>query len=159
MKNSESKNIDNLRLIFESYLKTHSLRKTPERFAILEAINSTNGIFTNEQMYNKLIFDMKFHISRQTIYNTLDIIEKAHIIKRKVGKWEGDARLVHYEKCIFQNANHGFICRKCGNIIDFNTGAIDTFVKNLKKKGMIPKTYTFFVYGTCPRCTEQKNKI
>ena len=151
--------LEDAQKIFEHYIKAHSLRKTPERFAVLEAVCATEEVFTNEQIYNKLITDMKFHISRSTIYNTLDIIEKAHLIKRHQGNWKGDARLIHYEKCLFHNAHHGFICKECGSTLDFNTKATEKILKNLEKAGMKPETYTFFVYGICPSCMERLKKL
>ena len=54
------------------YLDNRRLRKTPERFAILEAVFSHNDHFGIEALY----VDMEnraYHVSRSTIYNTMEL--------------------------------------------------------------------------------------
>ena len=43
--------IDMIKKIFEAYLENKNLRKTPERFAILEEIYSRNDHFDVESLY------------------------------------------------------------------------------------------------------------
>jgi len=53
--------------IFIDYLQRRKLRKTPERFAILKEIYSTNGHFDIDSLYNQMK-DNKYRVSRATLY-------------------------------------------------------------------------------------------
>ena len=60
-----------VRNILTSYLEQNNLRKTPERFAILDAVYSINGHFTLDELGDKLNTEDRFPVSRATLYNTL----------------------------------------------------------------------------------------
>ena len=59
--------------LFIDYLVRRKLRKTPERFAILKEIYSTNGHFDIDSLYNQMK-DNKYRVSRATLYNTIDLL-------------------------------------------------------------------------------------
>ena len=61
--------------IFESYLRMCKMRRTPERYAVIDAVHQTDGIFTVDQIYNHIVGKMNFHLSLATTYNTLDLLE------------------------------------------------------------------------------------
>ena len=50
--------------IFTEYLKENKCRRTPERFAILNAIYSINGCFEIEELLKHLEQKEKFRVSR-----------------------------------------------------------------------------------------------
>ena len=66
---------------FTQYLNEQQLRKTEERYAILELICSYDGHFDCGQLYTDME-KSRFHVSRATVYNTLDILEQARLVVR-----------------------------------------------------------------------------
>ena len=66
--------------IFSEYLKENKCRRTPERFAVLDAIYSMNGSFEIKELMDHLEEEKKFRVSRATIYNTITKnIKKFHL--------------------------------------------------------------------------------
>ena len=85
MKDNNESIILTVRKIFTEYLQAHNLRKTPERFAILQEIYSSNGHFDIEDLYNRMK-DRKYRVSRATLYNTIELLLDCElVIKHQFG--------------------------------------------------------------------------
>jgi Fur family ferric uptake transcriptional regulator len=70
---SVQETIDMVKKIFETYLENKNLRKTPERFAILEEIYSRTDHFDVELLYIHME-NKKYRVSHATVYNTLELL-------------------------------------------------------------------------------------
>ena len=79
MKNNSESIALTVKKIFTEYLRDHNLRKTPERFAILQEIYSTNGHFGIEDLYNKMK-DTRYRVSRATLYNTIELLLDCNLV-------------------------------------------------------------------------------
>ena len=66
--------------ILTEYLERNRLRKTPERYEILKAVYTFEGHFTMEALQNKMKDEIKFHVSRATLYNTVKHLILANLL-------------------------------------------------------------------------------
>ena len=139
-----------VRQIFTEYLKTHSLRKTPERFAILDKIYSIDGHFDIEQLYGYMIAD-KYPVSRATLYNNVALLLDAKLlIQHHINN-----NMAQYEKSYNNGAHNHFICTVCGKVREFSDQLITRSIQAKKMSNFRQSHYSLYIYGTCSKC-EQK---
>ena len=89
-----------VRQILTSYLEMNNHRKTPERYAILDAVYDINGHFTLDELGEKLSEENNFPVSRATLYNTLKLFMKLRLVIRH--RFQGQTK---YEAC-YDNNSH-----------------------------------------------------
>ena len=100
--------------IFIDYLQRRKLRKTPERFAILKEIYSTNGHFDIDSLYNRMK-DNKYRVSRATLYNTIDLLlDCGLVIKHQFGH-----NCAQYERSYKFRQHDHFIDIETENVMEF----------------------------------------
>tara|TARA_R110001592_G_scaffold363221_4_gene681826 strand:- start:11313 stop:11822 length:510 start_codon:yes stop_codon:yes gene_type:complete len=141
--------------IFTDYMVAKSLRKTPERFAILEVIYTSDGHFDVDNLY-LILKDKKYRVSRATVYNTLDLLVDCGLVVRHQF---GSATALFEKSYGFKQHDH-LICSKCGKVMEF----CDPRIQNIKK--MVEEFYNFTItshtlqfFGTCndASCTAKKD--
>jgi len=144
---SENKVIEDVKNIFTSYLEKKMLRKTPERFAILEEIYSRNGHFDVELLYISMK-NKNYRVSRATVYNTLDLLTECDLVsKHQFGK-----NLAQYERSYGYKQHDHLICMDCQKVMEFcdprlhaiKTTAAQTFDFKLLHHSLV-------LYGVCQK--------
>ena len=137
---------------FTHFLESKKLRKTPERFAILEKVWKMRVHFDVEELYLALEADA-YHVSRATVYNTIDLLCECGILR----KHQFSSHQAQYE---LAGGNHfHLICTQCGKIKEVkNEEFINPFMR-LKYAAFTPSYFSAYLYGLCSVCVRHNKKI
>ena len=144
--------------ILDSYLEMNNHRKTPERYAILNAVYSINRHFSLDELGEKLAKDYKFPVSRATLYNTLNLFMELRLVIRH--RFQGSTM---YEACYDNNSHCHQMCTVCGKVTEVRSQEINEAIAALHLKRFRKDGFTLYIYGICSTCqaklTRQKKTM
>ena len=133
--------------VFTRYLKEKSLRKTTERYMILEHICQIRGHFDVEMLRQRLE-ENNFHVSRASVYNTIELLMDAGVVVR----YQFTSHLVQYELKALASTHHHAICSYCGAVKEIKN---DRITKDITSQRITKFTYEYhslYIYGMCSKC-------
>jgi Fur family ferric uptake transcriptional regulator len=140
--------------IFTSYLEKKELRKTNERYAILEEIYAHTGHFDVEGLYVKMQ-DQDIRVSRATVYNTLDLLVECGL----VSKHQFGQNQAQYEKAFGSRQHDHLICTDCQKVVEFCDPRIHNIQKSVEELLQFHiLNHSLLLYATCKK-TNCENKI
>ncbi len=138
--------------ILSDYLEKNKLRKTSERFAILKAVYSFKSFFSIQDLGDKMQ-ELRFPISRATIYNALKLFVKLKLVACHhidVG--------TRYEASL--SSNHCVrICTSCGKVEYIDSPEIVKAIENTRFMRFHREGFSMFVYGTCSSCIAIRTRL
>lgn len=143
------------RRILSNYIEKSNHRKTPERYAILDAIFDIKGHFSLEEL-NAILQKKNFIVSRATLFNNLKLFIELNLIVRH--KFADGTK---YEACI-GNTNHSHqICTICNKVTELNIPEISAIINRHRFRRFRKEEFSLYVYGVCSSCqaklTRNKN--
>ena len=133
--------------ILTNYLDLNNHRKTPERYAILEAVYNMEGHFTLDELGEKLSEEYNFPVSRATLYNTMKLFLELRLVIRH--RFQGATR---YEACSANNSHSHQVCTMCGKVTEVRAAEVTQVVNSLHLKRFRKDGFSLYIYGICSSC-------
>ncbi|MDO5616248.1 MAG: transcriptional repressor [Cruoricaptor ignavus] len=139
--------------VLKQYLQEKKFRNTPERYTILEEIYNMEGHFNVDDLY-LLMMQKKYHVSKATIYNTIEIFLDAGLI-RKHQFGEKTLSTSSYEKSYFDKQHDHLVIYKPDSdkeieqIIEFCDPRIQGIKESIEEAfGVNIDSHSLYFYGT-----------
>ena len=134
--------LDEVKKILNKHLEIKGLRKTPERYAIVDEIYSFNKHFSADELYSKMI-NKKYRVSRATIYNTLDLLVSLELVTRHVFK----DNIAMFEKS-FGFRQHDHVILDNDEIIEFCDPRIQSIKNTVEEMFNVKiKSHSLYFFG------------
>lgn len=152
----QKEKMEEVKRIFAAYLDKRGLRKTSERFAIIDEIYKRNDHFDVESLYVEMK-NKNYHVSRATVYNTLDLLIECDLVKRHTFV---SGQAVFEKSFGFRQHDH-LVCLDCAEVLEFcdpRVGDTQTMIGNLLNFEI--RHHSLVLYGHCTRenCDKKNNK-
>lgn len=144
-----------IRKRFEQFLRSQSLKLTPQRDRIFTRAFGTHAHFSAEELYRWLQEDEGPRVSRATVYRTLGLLlEGAFIEGLDVGRGE-----LVYEHVLGHAHHDHMICLDCGKIEEFHDDRIEELQNEAcRRKGFELVNHQHRLMGYCRACSGKRSR-
>jgi Fur family transcriptional regulator, ferric uptake regulator len=126
---------------------TEGLRTTPQRQAVLEALNGVDD-FRSAQEVHELLSSRGSGIGLATVYRTLALYAD-HGLVDVLRREDGEA--------IYRRGSdthhHHLVCRSCGTTVEVEGRAVEAWTSSIATEhGFSEPAHTLEIVGTCADC-------
>jgi Fur family ferric uptake transcriptional regulator len=138
----------------ERYLKVKGLRRTPERFALLERVFSSAEHFYVDVLCEAMELE-GYHVSQSTVYATMQLFLDAGLVRRH----QFGNQPAQYERSLpglTKNHLH-LVCSVCGRVKEVRDAVLSSDLLNRNYAGFKAESCGLYVYGVCLRCQRRNN--
>ncbi len=131
---------------FEDFLRRRGFKVTRTRLWIAERVLKFPGHFSAADLWGAL---RDHRVSMATIYQTLELMEQAGLLRRCAFRGIG----ARYESCLGREHHGHLVCRRCGNIVEFDDGKVEALlVKIAGAHGFRLEETVIQGIGLCAEC-------
>lgn len=141
------------REILDQYLESNLHRKTPERYAILDAVFSMRGHFTLEEL-GAALERKNFRVSRATLYNTIHLFLELRLVVRHSLV---DGTKYEASSC---NENHVHqVCTVCGRVTEVQAPLVTAAINETRLQRFRKDAFVLYIYGVCSICQAKITRL
>lgn len=136
-----------------AYLKEKRMRHTPERFAILERVFSTDAHFYIDALHEAMELE-GYHVSLSTVYATIQLFVEAGLVRRH----QFGNQPAQYERVLqgVTENHHHLVCTSCGRVRAVKDAELATRIEGLRYSNFRTDFFSLYVYGLCSRCQRRQ---
>lgn len=138
-------------MILNRHIEEKKMRKTPERFAILDVVLKMKGHHSVEEIQGMM--PDEFPVSRPTIYTTMQMLDELNIVQS-----HQFTSTTVYERAIGVKTHHHYVCTSCGTINDLFDHKIDYILSIAKTPRFSKEESLACIFGLCSKCKAVINK-
>ncbi|MDP6542005.1 MAG: transcriptional repressor [Phycisphaerales bacterium] len=132
--------------VFRRYLRSQSLKYTPERADILNAIIAEDGLFEAERLMDSMRRD-GYRVSKATLYRTVKLLREAGIIQEVTI----DGKQSHYQLIYGRKPIDAIVCMRTGKRIEFSSDEIVSIRNKIGlEQGWEVAGHRFVIYALSP---------
>lgn len=150
---SEERAKNAARATFTAYMDNHNMRKTHERYVILEKVLEMTSHFFIETLYVSLE-ESGYHVSQSTVYNTMGLLLDAGLVR----KHQFGNRRTQYERIAGPSNHYHLVCTGCGKVREIKDSEIDNLLSSRRFFRFHPLYADLSIYGECSRCSKISSK-
>lgn len=154
---TDSRIMQDVRDILTRHITQNHLRKTPERFAVLEAAYTLKGPFTLSDL-DKYLKERNFPVSRATLYNTLRLLMRLRLVI-----YHRTLSQTFFEASYAQPNHVRQICSVCGTLTEIDAPGVVEAVAATGTQRFRKEGFSLYIYGVCSTCqariTRRLNKL
>jgi Fur family ferric uptake transcriptional regulator len=136
-------------ILFRRYLREQGLPVTPQREAVADAIFTSSGHLSVEDIEG-LLRRTGERIGKATIYRTVEILVRSGLVEEH-DFGEGFKRYEH----LFGSApvHEHLICINCHQVVEFQSPEmLRVQEETARRHGFLPTRHRLEIYGLCPNC-------
>lgn len=139
---------------FDAYLRNRGMRRTVERFALLEQIMNASGHVTAEEL-QQAVSAAGYPVATATVYSTLKLLIDCGLVESR----QFGTQATVYERAGHQQGrHHHLICSVCGKIKEVRDPALDSMIASRHFAGFSQSDYSLNIYGICSSCSRKRRK-
>ncbi len=152
---NDDKLLNPARVALTSFLKERKMRRTPERYAILEKVFSTDAHFYVDALHEAMEIE-GYHVSLSTVYSTIQLFMEAGLVRRH----QFGNQPAQYERVLqgVTESHHHLVCNVCGSVRAVKDTELLERISTLKYPTFKTEFFALYVYGTCSRCQKRLRK-
>jgi Fur family ferric uptake transcriptional regulator len=132
---------------YQRLIRQRGFRVTPQRQMILEAVRSSKGHSSPEQVYNRVVKRAPA-LNRATVYRTLEFLAEQHLITSTDVGTGGKV----YE-IAEQEPHHHLVCEGCGKIEQVGHSIVERAFRQVEREhGFKIMSNHLALFGLCSEC-------
>lgn len=144
----ESSLLTTARARLEESLLAKGLRRSSERFAILDEVYSRDDHFDAEDLYQSMQ-QKSYPVSRATVYNTLEVLVDCGLVQRHQFGDEDNVKS-RYEKSLGRQQHAHLVCTVCHRVKEFCDPRLHLIKTNVSNSLHFQvASHSLVFYGQC----------